>query len=216
MEMFNVQDIITHKQKPVMVITNGKIIEHLRDENLALVLKLLRKKQMTLLEITDAFARIGEKKSEKSIYRYLNKLIKANLVIRAGKRISSINEGNLVSETIYSRYASSFIFGVTEKIKEGAIIPEFDVARLLLKKFFDDKKGCGICFSDLLNTFDIKKDQYFLDLINEADDETINLYNSLTIEQIRHVMEVVGWIAIALTVDIKDKIKKCYKDPVDI
>ncbi|HUT80319.1 MAG TPA: ArsR family transcriptional regulator [Candidatus Bathyarchaeia archaeon] len=206
----NVQDIITFKQKPVMVITDENTLNNLRDENHTLVLRFLRRKPMTVSEITEAFKTIGKKKSEKSIYRYLNKLIKANLVVRAGKRISSFNEGDLTSKTIYGRYASSFIFGLAEEVKEGTIITEFEVARLLLKNLFEDKNGCSKCFTKVLNTFDIMKDQQFLSLINEADSETINLYNSLNWEQINRLMEFVGWIALSMQIDIREAVNKCY------
>jgi len=66
------QDAITYSQPLMMEITDESVLELFEDRNFVLVLGLLRTRDgaMTVKELVDAFVKAGEKRSDKTIYRY--------------------------------------------------------------------------------------------------------------------------------------------------
>ncbi|MCK5047367.1 MAG: hypothetical protein KAS22_12350, partial [Candidatus Heimdallarchaeota archaeon] len=71
------QDVITYKPAKLIFIKDEKKNQLFHDENLNYVLKFLRKGAMTIHDLSDSFKQIDDEKSDKSIYRYLHKLIQA-------------------------------------------------------------------------------------------------------------------------------------------
>jgi len=161
-------------------------------------------------DMEEAFRKHGKEKSEKTLYRYLSKLLKKGLVAKAGKRITSVDEGMLISETLYSRVAKVFITKKPKKYPEGEVRPEFEVAKMILSSIFDKKKGCGICFTEIANQFDIEKHSLFIELLEHADLEALEQFAELDWKGITMVKEFVGWIALSLKYDVRDVIKGCY------
>ena len=147
------QDVVTYRQKVIRVITDEETGNNFQDENLMLVLKFLRKGPMTIQDLEAAFRTAGYEKSEKTIYRYLHKLVQAGLVAKAGKRITSIQEDNLTSQTLYSRSAKVFFENYSKEEKEKPEVRKgkqiHDVGRLLLSQLFNNKKGSQDCFHTL-------------------------------------------------------------------
>lgn len=204
------KEIITFRPEPVRVITNENKIGYFMDENHALVLKVLRKKPMTISEITEAFKQQGVKKSYKSVYRYVSKLAKEKLVAKAGKQIISVSEGELQTETIYARTATTFITKLQEVVQEGIIIPAFDVVRMILSQFFNNTQGSDLDFTRLAGNLEYEKNQLFIRLLRDADDEIIDAYNKLDWKETNKVHEFVGWLAICLSRDIPKEIAKAF------
>jgi len=203
------QQAITYKQKAILIL-NDKQTMVFTDENLAWVLKILAKVPLTITDIKEAFMKHGKEKSEKTLYRYLSKLLKLGLIAKAGKRITSVDEGILISETIYSRVAKVYITKKPMKFDDGEIRPEFEVAKLILSSIFDKKRGCGICFTEIANRFDIEKHMLFVELLEHADSEVLEQFADLDWKGISVVKEFVGWIALCLKYDVQDVIKDCY------
>jgi len=200
---------ITYKQKAILIL-NDEQSKCFSDENLAWVLKILAKSHLTITDIKEAFTKHGKEKSEKTLYRYLSKLLKIGLIAKAGKRITSVDEGILISETIYSRVAKVFISKKPKKFDDGEIRPEFEVAKLILSSIFDKKRGCGICFTEIANRFDIEKHLLFVELLEHADPDALEEFAELDWKGISTVKEFVGWIALCLKYDVQDVIKDCY------
>lgn len=203
------QQAITYKQKAILILNDEQSM-CFTDENLAWVLKILAKGPFTITDIKEAFMKHGKEKSEKTLYRYLSKLLKIGLIAKAGKRITSVDEGILISETIYSRVAKVYISKKPMKFDDGEIRPEFEIAQLILSSIFDKKRGCGICFTEIANRFDIEKHQLFVELLEHADPETLEQFAELDWKGISVVKEFVGWIALCLKYDVQDVIKDCY------
>jgi len=203
------QQAITYKQKAILIL-NDEQTKVFTDENLAWVLKILAKDPLTIADIKEAFMMHGKEKSEKTLYRYLSKLLKIGLIAKAGKRITSVEEGILISETIYSRVAKVFISKKPKKFDDGEIRPEFEVAKLILSSIFDKKRGCGICFTEIANRFDIEKHLLFVELLEHADPDALEEFAELDWKGISTVKEFVGWIALCLKYDVQDVIKDCY------
>ena len=203
------QQAITYKQKAILILNDEQTMVF-KDENLAWVLKILAKGPITITDIKEAFMKHGKEKSEKTLYRYLGKLLKIGLIAKAGKRITSVDEGILISETIYSRVAKVYITKKPMKFEDGEIRPEFEIAQLILSSIFDKKRGCGICFTEIANRFDIEKHLLFVELLEHADPETLEQFAELDWKGISAVKEFVGWIALCLKYDVQDVIKDCY------
>ena len=138
------QDIISYKQKIILIIEENIMNKMKSEENLYHIIKSLRKGPMTVNELVDKFKEDGIKKSDKSIYRYLKTLIEYKMVARAGKRIASHDEKDLQSETIYIRTSRIFITDnlkhKEEKLGEEKTKKMFELIYAVLSRKYPDKR----------------------------------------------------------------------------
>lgn len=207
------QDIITYKQKIVAVPDEKVMAKVYSDENLGLIIKVLRKGPMTVNELVKEFDEQGIKKSDKSIYRYLKELIELKLVARAGKRIESIDEKDLQSETIYIRTAKLFLtMGLkhkAEKMGEEKIEKLFDVINLLVQQKYSDRVTSSSGIKNLLTHFDEVKEKLLVDLLENANKETLKKISEVDWDLISYMIEYAGWFALILELDIEKELEKC-------
>ncbi|MCE7745859.1 MAG: hypothetical protein GPJ52_12070 [Candidatus Heimdallarchaeota archaeon] len=207
------QDVITYTQKIVKVIDDEKTTKVIQDENLFPVLKYLQKGPMTIMDLVSIFKKSGEEKSDKTIYRYLHTLIKAKLVAKAGKRIISITEDELKSETLYMRTAKAFIFPEALKhdpnISEKGFCPVFDAVRFLLKPVFDGKTLDSDCLQKFLFKIDQNRDDLLVELFTNIEDSTIREINELNWRELEYCLNYTSWAALAAKVDLKKELAKC-------
>ena len=172
------QDIITYKQKIVTVLDENVRAQIDSDENYHLIIKVLRKGPMTVNDLVEEFERHNMKKSDKSIYRYLKELIDLKLVARAGKRIKSIDEKDLQSETIYIRTAKIFLtMGLKHKAKKigkEKVEKLFEAIFHLLQTKYGDRITSSEGIKDLLTHFDEVKEKIIVELLENADKEILN------------------------------------------
>ena len=207
------QDVITYTQEIVKVIDDDKTAKVIQDENLFPVLKYLQKGPMTINDLVEIFKKMGDEKSDKTIYRYLHTLIKAKLVAKAGKRIISITEDELKSETLYMRTAKAFIFPEALKhdpnVAEEGFCPVFDAARVLLKPVVDGKTLDSECFQKFLFKIDQQRDDILIELFKNLDDETIRQINELKWRELEYCLSYSAWAALATVLDLKKEIAKC-------
>jgi len=206
------QDVITYTQEIVKVIEDDKTAKVIQDENLFPVLKYLQKGPMTINDLVNIFRKSGDEKSDKTIYRYLHTLIKAKLVAKAGKRIISITEDELKSETLYMRTAKAFIFPEAlkhDKDMEKGFCPVFDATRLLLRPVFDGKTLDSECFQKFLFKIDQERDDLLIELFKNLDDETIREINELKWRELEYCLNYTSWAALATELNLKKEIAKC-------
>jgi len=206
------QDVITYKPEKLVFIKDEKNNKLFEDENLYHVLKFLRKGPMTIQDLSDAFKENNDEKSDKTIYRYLHKLIQAKLVAKAGKRITTVNENDLTSETLYIRTATAFILKIplAKKEKQEFHSPIFDAIYLLFKKKYG-KNGNQKEFKKFFDKIDNERDQYIIDLYEKADKETMKALESLEGKNILFALEYASWLAILIKYDLKEEFEKIYK-----
>ncbi len=202
------QEAITYKQKAVLILSEEQF-KSFNDENLTYTVKFLSKDPLSISDLVQAFKKHDMDKSEKSIYRYLNKLLKLKLVAKAGKRITSIDESDLISETIYFRSAKVFLTKDCKECPEGVACPEYIVASSILKNVFKDKEVPAVKLAILGNKLNSERNKIFIDLISNADPETLEQFAALDWKKINFVKEFVGWLAISLKMDIPDEINQC-------
>ena len=207
------QDVITYTQQIVKVIDDEKTAKVIQDENLFPVLKYLQKGPMTIMDLVSIFKKSGEEKSDKTIYRYLHTLIKVKLVAKAGKRIISITEDELKSETLYMRTAKAFIFPEALKhdpeFYEKGFCPVFDASRLLLKPVLDGKTLDSDCFQKLLFKIDQERDDLLVELFKNIEDSSIQEINELNWRELDYCLNYTSWAAIAPKLDLKKELAKC-------
>jgi len=207
------QEVVTYKQKPVKIIKDQKTLKIFQDENLMIVLKFLKKGPKTIQDLVEDFKEYNDEKSDKTIYRYLHKLIQVKLVAKAGKRVTSKDEEDLVSETIYLRTAKAFITVNPiddRECKGGAECPVWEATRLLVGQFFDskgDKEG----FAELASNLDRDIDNLVIQMFEKADEETLDKIADLDWAGINHVMQFSGWLAMATKKDLPKELEKVYK-----
>ena len=207
------QDVITYTQPTVKVINEEKTVEIMRDENLWPVLRYLQRGPMSINDLVNLFKKDGEEKSDKTIYRYLHDLIEAKLVAKAGKRIASIKEDELTSETLYMRSAKVFIY--PEALKhlkdayEKGFCPIFDTTRLIIKPLVNNRALNSDRFQKLFFRIDEELDRYILDLFNNASEETIKKFNELDSRYLDLFLDYLGWIVLITKLDLKKELEKC-------
>ncbi|NHJ48648.1 MAG: hypothetical protein FK733_12760 [Asgard group archaeon] len=207
------QNIITYKQRVAVVPDENALQKMYSDENLMLIIEALRKGPMTIDELVKEFEDKGQKKSDKSVYRYLKELIELKIVARAGKRIKSIDEKDLQSETIYIRTAKIFLTGnlkhKAEKLGKEKIDQLFDVLKSLLMERYSDKITSKKALHDLLIRFDEKKEKLLIELLENANKETLKKISVVDWGLIVDMVEYAGWLALLLEQDLEKELKKC-------
>ena len=204
------QDVVTYKQKVIRVITEEEIGKIFQDENLLLVLKFLRKGPMTIGDIEKAFKKIRMIKSEKTIYRYLYKLVQAGLVVKAGKRVTSSEDDSLSTQTLYSRTAKVFFENYSKEEKAISEVKRnknlHNVGRLLIGQLFDNK-GSQECFHDLAQKINDLRRALTIELFENASEEALELITDLDWKGINYLFEYVGWIAVSQKIDLNKELE---------
>lgn len=211
------QDVITFEPERIKIIYDKKINEVLLDPNHIPIIRVLRKGPMTVREIEKAYVEEAkrsdeiEAKSDKTIYRYLKVLEKADLVVPAGQRVVI---GKTATETLFSRTAEAFITGQSEQeywsCDTGKELS--DNMAQMLSKLIGGKKADTNCIVKFMNEFDAVGNKYIIGLLEEADDEMIDLITGLDWAYKDKVLNYVSFFAIALNnPKIFEKLQACFK-----
>ncbi|MHA2358376.1 MAG: hypothetical protein ACXABK_06380, partial [Candidatus Heimdallarchaeaceae archaeon] len=107
------QDIITFEPKEVDVIFDTNIAEFLSDPHHQPLMNVLRKGNFTVNELVEEYTKEGgEKKSDKTIYRYLKKFEEKGIITMVGNRLVP---GKKATQAIYGRTAKLFYFYNVDK-----------------------------------------------------------------------------------------------------
>ncbi|MHA1221511.1 MAG: hypothetical protein ACTSQB_07240 [Candidatus Heimdallarchaeota archaeon] len=207
------KDVISYKQKIIHMPEEHLLNKIKTDENLMLILTALRKRPMTVKDLIEEFKEQGFKKSDKSIYRYLKELIDSKLVARAGKRITSVTEKDLQSETVYIRTAKIFITG-SLKYKESKLGSKkteklFELIYAILNKRFPDRIRSVEGVKNLLYRFDSEKYKLVVEMFQNADESIFKQESELDWGLVEYLIEYVGWLALLLEFDVEEEIANC-------
>ncbi|NHJ05968.1 MAG: hypothetical protein EAX90_14165 [Candidatus Heimdallarchaeota archaeon] len=208
------QDLITYKTKITQVLSEIETIKVLSDDNIDCLLRYFRKGPMTIGELVKEFKKEGQIKSESTVYRYVQKMIQNKMVAKAGKRITSINEEEIRSETLYSRTAKIFL--ITDKLGISDDIDELDkksckITRLLLEHYFKDRKSTDKNFLEFLNNLMVIRYENLSKLIESTDESILELFNDLEFTTIQAIMETVSWLSIIDKPEFREEFNKAFK-----
>lgn len=203
------QDAITYSQELMKEITDSETIKIFKDENLMHVLKFLRISQgvMTVKELEDSFGKIGMKKSDKTIYRYLKKLEDAGLVIQAGKRVFPTDKRKLKTQTLYMRTAKIFFPVMKPEDKEEESEEErqqkdkmIEAIGIMISKQINAKIKSIDCLKAFLTKLYSVQSSIPRTIIQTANDEISDLITGLDWKYIESMVETISLLAL-----LKDK-----------
>ena len=211
------QDLITFKPQIIKML-DSKTFQLFTDENFTAVLGFLRiEKSMTIPDLVSAFSKNGLEKSESTVYRYIQKLIKKGLVTKSGKRITSVNPEEIRSETLYSRTARVFVdkSSITDDLdeeKESEIDQSCkicDLSAALLAQLFPDKKLDTECFSKIITKIEQSRIKLFTDLVENAEKEVLDEFDDISFEHVKEIINLTGWVAAMKTFNFDKEIDEC-------
>ncbi|MHA1759454.1 MAG: ArsR family transcriptional regulator [Candidatus Heimdallarchaeota archaeon] len=209
-----IRDIITNKQKIVQVLSGNEVEELLSDNNHRNLLHFLFKGPLTVEELEIAFHDSGNEKSDKTIYRYLNKLKKAGLVIEAGKRIFSDQNNQIKTQTLFSRVAKIIFtpisrFDGDKNLEKRAL----EVTNILLKeRLGHNKLAESKCLLTNINQVMEMKKKIVSDIFeNIKNPKVLDMVEEFDIHELYPILDYLGWILVSIEQPqvLKD-INKCY------
>ncbi|MEA2071490.1 MAG: winged helix-turn-helix domain-containing protein [Asgard group archaeon] len=192
------QDIITNEGKMVEVFSNQKVSNILEDENHRTLLHFLFDGPLTIDELETSFENQGNKKSDKTIYRYLKKLKKAGLVIEAGKRIYSDDNKQVHSKTLFSR-AAKIIYAPTNRIfQDEDSAKAFKLTELLFKEYTGAKSSLSIQnIKEAIENITKQKNAIVSEIFRNSNNPELNkLVNEFDIQELIPIFDFVGWILV--------------------
>ena len=191
------QDIITNQQKLVQVLAEKAVEEVLEDENHRFLLQFLFQGPLTVEELNLAFKKSGNEKSDKTIYRYLNKLKKAGLVIEAGKRIYTDENNQIKTQTLFSRIAK-IIFTPFNKIDKNPDLrrQSLEITSLVLKDRLKLNSDADLnCLQTKIDNLTQVKNKAIADHFeNTENPELISLIQEMDIHELYPILDLASWI----------------------
>ncbi|MFX0124161.1 MAG: winged-helix domain-containing protein [Candidatus Hodarchaeota archaeon] len=203
------QDAITYSQPLLKEITDDETIQLFKDKNLSCVIEFLRthKDPMTVTELEDSFKKIGEEKSDKTIYRYLKKLEDAGLVIQAGKRVFKTKKKKLKTLTLYMRTATIFL------IKPQKMWPEeiLKAIGISIAKHMNMKLNSINCLENFLKNLNSKYYSYPMSIIQNAETEITDIFRALEFDHASRAVETISLLALLNEkADWQKELAKCF------
>ena len=205
------QDVIINKERLVKTIYDLESAKCLQDDkNCQLLLSFLLEGPMTFEDIKNAFKEVQSKKSDKTIYGYLNRLKKADLVMETGKRIITFSESQIKTLTLYSRTAKVFYIAIdVEKERRERY---FELTGKLLCQVLGFSDFDRDCFRKIYDKY-IDKKRKDINRINDIKDEDImDLLASSDVRGTKFVIDSFMMFAfIAENKEIAEELFKCFK-----
>ncbi len=216
-------------QKGVWVVEDKHLLDLLTDSAYSPIINLLRERPLTIKELTKKYNEIVKekavklnipldafekkmKRSEKSIYRYVNDLIDANLVVVAGRRIIA---DRTASENLYGRTAKIFLMkNLSDDYwdKEEAQ-PFLDKIARLLAVVLDKPVPSTKCLAEVLNKLDTNRLRDVYKGLEEKYDVVAEILLDATIKEGNRILDTVGMLMRIWNCDeYLDQLKKCIKD----
>ncbi|NHJ32170.1 MAG: hypothetical protein FK732_04855 [Asgard group archaeon] len=208
------QDVIINKEKLVKTIYDLESVKCLQDDkNCELLLNFLLSGPLTFENIKEAFREVNAQKSDKTIYGYLNRLKKANLVMEAGKRIITFSESHIKTLTLYSRTAKVFYIALdlSGEEEEDKVDDYFTVIGRITCQLLKYKKFDEDCFRKFYNEATQKK-RIDIEKINNIDNpEILDLVATFDVRATKYVLDTVCWLSyIGEHPEIYQEMIKCF------
>lgn len=215
------QDVISIEPsifKYVPIIVNDPSF---RDDNIVFLRTILRQKgPMTVKDIVEEFKNNRNKKSDKTIYRYLSKLTDVGIVSKIGKRVFVDENNNIRTEALYGNSAYLFLIGIeahpfSEKAEESILEKREQIAKvigLFLQKQLGAKKINEQCFKKFLVRRHTNAQKKLIEIIEAGDEEIHSLVKELEYFDTGVILEVVSWLGSILdNPSLVKELEKCFK-----
>lgn len=213
----HIQDTIAFKQKAFMIVKSPEAVKFLRDRKLRFrILSLLNECPMTLVELQKEL-----EKSDKTIYRYLNELEKAGLVVQAGRRIIKNEKNKFSGQTLYAKAAKVFYDGllieeIDQRIKDKKTADHqnkiMDQAAVLIGQLFENRKGDNKLLWELNKKLDQKRVAYIKKFLENSSEENMSIITSLDHKEVQYIIDIVGLFAILSEPGWDKEISACFHE----
>ncbi|MFX0114548.1 MAG: hypothetical protein ACFFB3_08370 [Candidatus Hodarchaeota archaeon] len=188
-------DVITHQQDPFRIIRDEKILKYFDSKNYSLILKFLRKGPMTKDDLEIAFKEADEEKSTTSLYRYLQQLGKAGLVIQGGKRISTDEEGHTRVQTLFLRTSKIFFIDIALDTKDRE--KTHNIVRTI-KFLLGQRSSNKTCSEGALNALITKLHQRRQEVLEETlttiNGSSLDFFATLDWQDAFNVLDIAFWV----------------------
>jgi len=210
------QDVLTYKPIPVKIIRDAKTAKTLRDPLYFPIIKALRKGPMTVRELEEAYkifatdSEAQEPKSDKTIYRYLKVLQDADVVVPAGQRVVM---GKTATETLFTRTARAFLMQAEDTKPEYKEKGRRMVQRIskLLGRVHGDREPDLECCEKFFTKFEKEATALAEQLLDSADEETLELATTGDWEEIDQVMDDVSVFGVLLKrPELLEELNRCF------
>jgi len=205
------QDVIINKEKIVKTIFDQSSAKCLSDDkNCQLLLSFLLAGPMTFDDLKQAFKSVQSEKSDKTIYGYLNKLKKAELVMETGKRIITLSESQIKTLTLYSRTAKVFYIAIDINEKKSNLY--FKLVGTLVCEILGYEEFDEMCFKKIYEEF-VDEKRREISKINEiSNPEITNLLTSPDVLGAKYVIDTMMMFAyIGNKENLNAEFLKCFK-----
>lgn len=212
------QDIVDYIPEVFRVISDEKTLKILEDHNYNKIIPILRKRPMTIQEITEAFNEEAKKcywtepKQPKTIYRYLRVLEDVGLVVPAGRRVVM---GKTATEKLYMRTARIFQRKDIEWTSEQG--EQWAKRFAMLMGFMLDSSGqepSVTCIQEFFEKRSKAKMVALERLAKTASDDILELINEGEWEELVHFVD---WVFIFGSLmnqpKILEQLRDCLKKP---
>ena len=215
-------------QKGIWVIEDRHLLDIIKDDVYNPIIDSLRERPMTIKELTERYNKIIKKRalkigipkaefekmkrSEKSIYRYVNDLIDVNLVTVAGRRVVI---DRTASENLYGRTAKVYLMkheGEDYWDKEEAQEFLFKIARML-SLILDKPVPTNKCLAKILNELDNNRLKEVFQGLEEKYDEVSEILLDGTIKESNKILDIVSVLTrIWNSEEYLEQLKNCLKE----
>ncbi|MHA2244221.1 MAG: hypothetical protein ACXADY_04590 [Candidatus Hodarchaeales archaeon] len=210
------QDIINYKPEVLKVINDQEDLKILSDNNYEKIMGILRKKPMTVQEITEAFNKLAEtcplteSKTNKSIYRYLKILKERKMLATAGQRVVI---GKIATEKLYTPTARIFQRKDIDWMSERG--EQWAKRFILLMGYMTDSRDREPsirCIQEFFEKRSMAKIEAFERLAKTASNKTLELINEGEWEEL---VEFIDWVYIFGSLmnqpDLLKQLGDCFK-----
>jgi len=181
------------------------------------IIKALREKNMTVKEIHDLYIDEDTNKHTytiKTIYRYLEKLEEANLVIISGHRLT---QGNRLPEKLYARTANIFFKSQDEKTSPEAIEKRENMTKNLYDILSEIGDSSIIDYQAFEEIISLKLDlelKYIKEVIKKVPDneKLTEIFSRSDIGSVNYLNEFAGDLLLLIrNPELIKKIQNIYK-----
>ncbi|MCY3414421.1 MAG: ArsR family transcriptional regulator [Candidatus Heimdallarchaeota archaeon] len=210
-----IQDVLTYKQKIFEEITDFASSQVLRDEILYPVLLELKKSPRTILELSELLS-----KSDKTVYRYINKLETLGLVVQAGKRMEISRNNKIKTHTLYSSSAKIYYDTYFEKEIDDNITDDenakyynkiMSTIASLVGQNYSNKKGDNGKLWELNKEISRIKRESFQQLLINANDDTIHTLSFMALKDLIFVIDMIGELSVLRSKNWIEDVASCFK-----
>lgn len=208
---------MTFQPEIVKIVCEEDKLALLKDPKYVPIIKMLRKRPMTVKEIeaeyNQGFEDESDKKSDKTLYRYLKELENAALVIPTGQRVVI---GRTATETLYGRTAKIFYLGQNDKVEEHFSKNPKMISAIsnLIKRYLDtdNLETDENQLISLLTKFHNVSVNEITKILETSKPEDLNIFTDMDFEDINYVLDSVGAIIILMKyMDLHEELMKSFR-----